>query len=102
MLGEHRDVRTFTDRRSPEVEQILAWMDAHRAATGDWPNPKSGQVTGTDETWARIQDSLLAGRRGHASSSSLAKLLAVHSRVPYLTDLPTIRVERTLAWMDAH
>ena len=102
LLAEHRGVRNFMDLSPLTFERILAWMDAHKATTGDWPNSKSGQVTGTDETWARIQDSLLAGRRGLAGVSSLAKLLAEYRGIRNFMDLPPLTVEQILAWIDAY
>ena len=83
-------------------EQILAWVDAHEAATGGWPTRNSGQLTGTDETWIAIDGSLKQGNRGLESGSSLAKLLAEHRGVPNVQDLPSLKVEQILAWADTH
>ena len=84
------------------VEQILAWADAHKAANGDWPSQKSGQVIGTDETWAGIATALYRGRRGLPGGSSLAQLLAGHRGVRNTGDLPPLSIEQILAWADAH
>ena len=102
LLAEHRDVRNLKGLSQLTIKQILAWADAHKAATGDWPNQFSGGVTGTNETWHAIQHSLLAGRRGFPGGSSLAKLLADHRGVRNVQDLLPLTVEQILAWADAH
>jgi hypothetical protein len=102
LLAEHRDVRNLKDLSQLTIKQILAWADAHKAATGDWPNQFSGGVTGTNETWHAIQHSLLAGRRGFPGRSSLAKLLADRRGVRNVQDLLPLTVEQILAWADAH
>ena len=102
LLAEHCGVRNQKDLPDLTTEQILAWMDSYKATTGDWPNPKSGQVTGTDETWARIQDSLFGGRRGLPGGSSLAKMLAEYRGVRNQKDLSALTVEQVLDWMDTH
>ncbi len=101
LLAEHRGVRNHMDIPPLIVNQILAWVNAHKTATGDWPNLKSGQVTGTDETWARIDRSLRAGVRGLPGGSSLAQLLAEHRNVRNTMELSPLTVEQILAWADA-
>ncbi len=102
LLAEHRGVRNIKDLSPLTIKQILAWADAHKAATADWPNQKSGQVTGTDETWIVIDSSLRAGVRGLAGGSSLAKLLAEHRDVRNIKDLSPLSIKEILAWADAH
>jgi hypothetical protein len=65
-------------RRPPlTVEQILAWADAHRARTGEWPSASSGPVEGVPgEKWEAVNWALGLGRRGLPGGSSLARLLA--------------------------
>jgi hypothetical protein len=64
-------------RRPLSVDQILAWADAHRAATGRWPVIHSGSVAGAPgETWYNINQALYRGLRGLPSGTSVAKLLA--------------------------
>jgi hypothetical protein len=84
------------------IQEILAWVDAHKSATGDWPNQKSGHVSGTDETWLGIDASLRGGRRGLPSDSSLAALLAEHRRVRNHMDLPDLTIEQVLEWADEY
>ena len=102
LLAEHRGVRNIQDLPTLTIKQILAWVDAHKVATGDWPNQKSGQVTGTDETWAGINNALLTGTRGPQAGSSLAKLLAEHRGVRNIGNTPPLTVEQILAWADDH
>src|SRR5205807_1427453 len=102
LLAEHRGIRNHMDLPDLTIEQIVAWADDHKAATADWPNQKSGQVTGTDETWAGINAALNRGTRSLTGGSSLAKLLAEHRSVRNFMDLPLLTVEQILAWMDAH
>jgi hypothetical protein len=48
------------------IEQILAWADAHHAATGKWPSADSGRVhvAPVELTWSGVNESLYYGRRG--------------------------------------
>jgi hypothetical protein len=59
LLNEHGRCGPRSRRPLLTEEQILAWADAHHAATGHWPNLRSGAVTGTrGEKWAAINDAL--------------------------------------------
>ena len=102
LLAEHRDVRNIKNLSPLTIKQILSWIDAHKAATGDWPKKNSGQVTGTDETWSTIDGSLRAGLRGLADGSSLTKLLAKYRGVRNVRNLPSLTIKQILAWVDAH
>ncbi len=102
VLAEFRDVRDITALPPLAVEQILAWADAHKKRTGDWPNQYSGQVTGTEETWTAIHASLSKGKRGLPGSSSLAKVLHEHRGVRNIQDLPRLTIEQILKWADTH
>jgi hypothetical protein len=65
------------NRRRLSLDEVLAWADAHRAATGQWPRIDSGAITGAPrERWANINRALAKGFRGLPSNTSLAKLLA--------------------------
>ena len=102
LLAEHRGVRNKMDLPPLTIGQILAWADAHKAATGNWPRKDFGIVAGTDETWTAINSSLRVGRRGFPGGSSLAKLLAEHRGVRNTMDLPPLTVEMILDWVDTH
>jgi hypothetical protein len=61
------------------VEQVLAWADAHRAATGRWPTARSGPVDGVPgEKWFNLDSALRGGRRGLPGGTSLIRLIAEH------------------------
>jgi hypothetical protein len=102
LLAEHRGVRNRMDLPPLSIEQILAWVDAHKVTYGEWPNRQSGQVRGTKETWARINDALLSGYRSFPGGSSLAKLLAEHRGKRNLKDLSPLTIEQILVWVDAY
>jgi hypothetical protein len=58
------------------VEQILAWADAHKSRTGDWPTQRSGAVAGAGgQTWHAIETGLRMGSRGLPGGDRLARLL---------------------------
>jgi hypothetical protein len=57
------------------VGQILDWADRHRRRTGAWPTYHSGNIAGTEETWAAVDRALRLGRRGLPGGDSLAELL---------------------------
>src|SRR5262249_12786569 len=68
LLMRHRNPLTLV--------QILAWADAHRAATGAWPRRSSGPVVGAPgENWLNIDQALRVGVRGRAGGDSLVRLL---------------------------
>ena len=98
VLAEHRGLR---GPLTPE--RILAWADAHHAATGQWPKRTSGRVRGVErETWESLDFSLLQGRRGLPGGSSLARLLAESRPVRNVHTMPRLTVEQVLAWADAY
>jgi hypothetical protein len=95
---------TATPARAPALaemalDQILAWADAHRAATGDWPTRDSGTVRGArgNLTWYAVDGALNVGYAGVPRGWTLARLLAVHG-----DDRPDLTLEGILAWADAH
>ena len=102
VLVKHRNARSQRILPPLTISQILAWMDAHKRSAGKWPTPKSGQVTGTDETWAGIGHALRIGYRGLPGASSLADLLSEHRGVRNIRNLPPLSVEQILKWADAH
>jgi hypothetical protein len=92
-----------TVRTPLTVDQILAWVDAHHAATGRWPTHQSGAVDGTDgETWSRIDGALSSGYRGLPRGTSLARLLAAERGVRSRSALPGLTCDQILTWADAH
>jgi hypothetical protein len=89
--------------RTPLTEgQILAWADAHRARTGQWPGVASGPVPETAGlTWRGIHDALRRGHRGLPVASSLFRLLQ-QRRGRGKTRRRPLAVGQVLAWADAH
>jgi hypothetical protein len=81
------------------VEQILAWADAHHAATGKWPSTDSGLVQDAAEklTWCAINHALGRGHRGLPGGSSLHLLLAEHRQLR-----PPLSLEQILIWADRY
>jgi hypothetical protein len=101
LLVEHRNVGPHKPP-ALSVEQILAWADAHHAATGCWPHRDSGQATaGSDETWARIDNALRRGHRGLGAKTSLPRLLNERRGVPVWGDPSPLTIEQILARADA-
>ena len=99
LLAQHCGARNQRDLPRLTIAQILAWADAHRAATGRWPSALSGPVAeGSVETWAIVNTALCKGLRGLSGHSSLARLLAKHRPVrPRRLSLRQI-----FAWARAH
>ncbi|OWK35643.1 hypothetical protein [Fimbriiglobus ruber] len=103
LLAEHRGVRNLGDLPPLSHEQVLAWADAHRARTGDWPAKKSGPIPeAPGEDWSAVGGALYDGSRGFSGGTTLAQLLAEHRGVRNLGDLSPLSYEQVLAWADAH
>jgi pyrroloquinoline quinone (PQQ) biosynthesis protein C len=103
LLVAHRGPEV--SRRPPQLtlEQILAWADAHHAATGKWPTRDSGVVSAApDEHWEKLDTALRQEHRGLSGSTSLARVLARHRGVPNRLDVPRLSVGQILSWADAH
>ena len=85
------------------IAQILAWADAHRAATGHWPKQRSGEVKGASgEFWSSILGHLRNGGRGLPGGQTLGSVLAEHRGARIKLLLTRLTVEQILAWADAH
>jgi hypothetical protein len=96
--------RRYQHRYQPlTVQQVLRWVDAHRARTGRWPGQQSGTVPeAAGLSWRGIDDALRLGLRGLPGGDSLARLLARERGVRNLADLRPLTVAQILAWADAH
>jgi hypothetical protein len=93
-------------RQLPEalsIVEILAWADAHHAATGSWPREGSGPVAGVPgETWSKVGSALSSGTRGLPGGTTLSRLLHEH-RGPWLgTQMTRLSVAEVLRWADRH
>ncbi len=101
-LQKHRGVSFGRQPPPLSEDQILKWADAHVAATGKWPNLKSGPIAGTRETWCGVQVALVNGHRGLRGNSSLAQLLGKGRGKRNSKRLPPLTEKAILAWADAH
>jgi hypothetical protein len=54
------------------------------------------------ETWLAVAKALIAGSRGLAGGTTLARLLAKHRGVRNHLDLPRLSVQQIVAWAKAH
>jgi len=103
LLVEHRGPEA--DHRLPRLTlaQILAWADAHHAATGNWPIRAPVAVTASpSETWDKIDQALRCGDRGLAGGRSLAGVLARHRPFGIPPEMPGLTIQGILTWADAH
>ena len=103
LLASERGVRSSAALPPLTKDQILAWVDAHFARTGQWPKIESGPILDAPgETWANIHAALSQGQRGLPRGSSLARLLAKERGARNRSALPPLTKEQILAWADAH
>jgi hypothetical protein len=81
--------RRRSDARQLTEALILQWADEHHAATGEWPQTRSGAVCGRPgEKWSTIDGALRDGLRGLRGGTSLARFLALHRGVGERRDQP--------------
>lgn len=103
LLTAHRGYRNNHALPPLTEDDILDWAKTHRAATGHWPQEKSGMVQAAPgESWKRIDMALRLGRRGLAGGSSLAQLLAARLGVRNQAALPPLTLAQIVAWAEAH
>jgi hypothetical protein len=105
LLAVHRGVRNLRFLPRLDVEQVLAWADAHHAAHGEWPTCNGGPVEAAPApgmSWWEIDRALRGGRRGLPGGSSLYLLLVEHGRRPGVERVAVLTEEQILAWADAH
>src|SRR5262245_61168288 len=90
-------------KRPLSLDAILAWADAHRDATSNWPKRGSGDIPGTiGESWSGVDAALHGGLRGLPGGGSLARLLSERRGVRNIHGRSPLSVERILDWADAH
>ena len=102
LLAEHRGVPNRKDLPQLTAETIVRWAKAHRRATGKWPNVYSGRISGTDDTWKRINGCLAKGVRGAVQYPSLAALLRDRCGVVGHRGKPEISIGQILEWADQY
>jgi len=101
-------------------EQIITWMADYFARHGKYPSSNAGAID-ESETWAKINDALIDGRRGLPGGQSLPQLrqqlldegtlLPVPTKAPKAqgeptkrrrSDRPSLTVNLILSWADEH
>ena len=102
LLAEHRGVPNRKDLPQLTAETIVRWAKAHRRATGKWPNVYSGRISGTDDTWKRINGCLAKGVRGAVQYPSLAALLRDRCGIVGHRGKPEISIGQILEWADQY
>ncbi len=104
LLAEHRGVRNTGDLPRLSERLILAWADAWRARTGEWPRTDSAEPVpeAPGENWNNLDQALRDGGRGLAGGDSLAKLLARRRGARNKSALPRLSVAKILTWAKAH
>jgi phage-related protein len=97
------------------IKQIVDWAEAHKRRTGEWPTPRSGAIPeAPPNTWSRVNESLIHGKRGLIGGISLNMLLARHrgkltfqsrgrgeGRGIHIHRTPLV-IEQILRWADAY
>lgn len=103
LLARERGARNKVNIPNLTRQQILAWADAHRRRTGEWPTKDSGPIAdAAEETWAAVDAALYQGSRGLRPGSSLARLLAQYRHRKNHLGQPRLTKKKILAWADRH
>jgi hypothetical protein len=105
VLAEHRSVRNPGDLPPLSADQVLAWADAFRERTGEWPKQKHWREVIPEsggETWGNVIQAIALGLRGFPGNATLADLLAAHRGVRNVGRLPPLTEGQILAWADAY
>jgi hypothetical protein len=102
LLELHRKVPNRKNLSELNVLQILSWCDEWKARTGDWPNPRSGDIPGTAENWTKVQNALFYGVRGLPGGSSLAGLLYEERGERSSPHQPVLTADQIFAWAEKH
>src|SRR5206468_3118311 len=102
LLLQRRGLPKDRPVRPLSVAQLLEWVDAHHARTGEWPTRKSGGIVeAPGENWASIDQALKAGYRGLPAGQTIQRFLAESRGVPHPTERPKLSEAQVLAWADA-
>jgi hypothetical protein len=65
------------------IGDVLAWAQAHRQRTGQWPNDHSGRIPETErETWRAVHCAMRRGGRGLPGGTSLSRIFKELSLAP--------------------
>lgn len=103
LLADRRGVRNHMALPPLSAAQILAWADAHRSRTGDWPGGKGGPIPeAPGETWRAVEQALAGGLRGLPGGDTLARLLARERGKRNRKALPPLSAVRVREWVKKH
>ena len=103
LLSHSRNVDRHQRRPPLTISLVLEWCDAHYARTDRWPRFTSGKiVAGGSETWQRVHNALLKGKRGLPGGKTLAKLLAERRKVRNRVGLRPLSEALIQRWARAH
>jgi hypothetical protein len=103
LLAVRLAVRNKVSTPDLTEEQILAWADARRDQTGEWPKVLSGEIAAAPgETWLAVDSALREGLRGLPGRDSLARLLTRRRGARYKALAPRLTEAQILRWADAH
>src|SRR5262249_14430520 len=103
LLEARRGVRNHMTLSDWTSAQILAWADAFRERTGDWPLATSGVIPeASGESWCDVDRALRRGPRGLQGGSSRARLVQHERGVRTANDLSRLSRRQILAWADRH
>jgi hypothetical protein len=99
LLGRHRHVVRHVRKRLLTAGEILSWADSHFARTGKWPRTASGPIPeAPGETWQRVHNALIQGRRGLPGGESLAHFVATRRKLRTKVTMPKLTQRQILDW----
>jgi superfamily II DNA or RNA helicase len=103
LLEQGRGRRNSANVAALTIDQILVWADDYQSRRGQWPNKASGSISGTGETWQRIDSALKQGLRELPGGSSLYQLFkqqrGLFKRRGHRAKL---EIDQVLEWAEAH
>jgi len=103
LLHAKRGVRTTYNMPPLTERMILRWAKAHHRKTDYWPARDIGSIhEAPEETWGRINTSLINGHRGLPGGSSLAQLLTKVVGYRNHKSLPPLTIQQILKWADEY
>ena len=103
LLARYRGLVSGKEPAKLSLKLILIWADRHHIRTGEYPNQKSGRVTGVrGESWRKIDAALRSGNRGLAGESSLAQLLSKQRGKALRRWRPVLGISEILEWADSY
>jgi hypothetical protein len=104
LLAARRGVKNFALIPKVTEDKVLAWADAYRQRTGNWPTKASGIIEGTDgETWARVGFAMERGLLGGSPGKiTLHRLFVARRGVILHNPKPPYSEENILMWADAY